>query len=237
MNTHTHITAVILAGGKGTRLRSVVADRPKVLAEIHGRPFLSYLLDQVCQSQISQAVLCTGYLAEMVEDTFGRNFKNLSLKYSVETKVLGTGGALRAALSYVQTEYILVMNGDSFCNISLSKFIKWFFKQECQVGIALKEVADTKRFGSVQFSDNGKLSQFKEKSNSVGPGWINAGIYLLRTNLLKTIPANVEVSLEKDVFPLWLQSGIQGYQSGEQFLDIGTPESYAEASRFFASLK
>jgi NDP-sugar pyrophosphorylase family protein len=107
------VTAVILAGGLGTRLRSVVADRPKVLADVCGRPFITYLLDVLAQSGISDVVLATGHMAEQIEDCLGDSYKGMQLFYSPEKKRLGTGGAVRLALRHVSNELVLVMNGDS----------------------------------------------------------------------------------------------------------------------------
>src|SRR5690349_11866919 len=107
-------TALILAGGLGTRLRSVVADVPKVLAPVHGRPFLACLLDQLADAGLTHAVLCTGYRADLVAAAFGTKYRNLTLDYSEETEPLGTGGALRLAIDRARSQTVLAMNGDSF---------------------------------------------------------------------------------------------------------------------------
>src|SRR5690349_11400865 len=115
MTTTATTTAVILAGGVGSRLRSVVSDRPKVLAPIRNRPFLSYLLDTLEDAGLSEVVLCTGYMASLVEETFGPNYGRMRITYSRELTPLGTGGALRAALASIETHSVLVLNGDSYC--------------------------------------------------------------------------------------------------------------------------
>lgn len=231
----TEVTAVILAGGLGTRLRSVVTDRPKVLAEIHGRPFLAYLLDQVAAAGVTQAVLSTGYLGEQIQATFGPVYRTVRLHYSLETEPLGTAGALGLALPLLQAETVLVMNGDSFCQADLSAFWAWHSAKEAAASLLLTQVPDTSRYGKVETTPDGQVLSFVEKGTSTGPGWISAGIYLLKRDLLATIPPSRAVSIEKEVFPAWVGHGLYGYQSQGQFLDIGTPESYAQAETFFIS--
>lgn len=229
----TKATAVILAGGFGMRLRSVIADRPKVLAEIHGRPFLTYLLDQVAAAGITQVVLSTGHLGEQVRATFGDAYRSLRLAYSQETEPLGTAGALRLALPLLTSETILAMNGDSFCQANLDAFWQWHIAQKAAVSLLLTRVLDTNRYGRVEVAPDGQVLSFIEKGTSAGPGWISAGIYLLKRDLLSTIPPGRAVSIEKESFPAWVGRGLYGYQSQGQFLDIGTPESYAHAETFF----
>ena len=103
------ITAAILAGGQGTRLRPVLADRPKVLAEVMGRPFLSYLLDQLSSAGARKVILCTGYMGDMVQEVYGGTYKSLHLLYSREDEPLDTGGALRLALPLIDSDCVLVM--------------------------------------------------------------------------------------------------------------------------------
>jgi D-glycero-alpha-D-manno-heptose 1-phosphate guanylyltransferase len=226
-------TAIVLAGGVGSRLRPVVSDRPKALAPIRGRPFLAYLLDVLEAAGISQVVLCTGYMAAQVEEAFGPAFGKMRLAYSRETKPLGTGGALRAAVTHVTAESVLVMNGDSFCAFDLPGMAAEHRAREAEATILLTEVPDTRRFGRVRIGDGGRLLAFEEKGAQCGPGWINAGVYLLQRPLLETIPPDRPVSLEGEVFPAWIDRGFYGCTVAGRFLDIGTPESFAEAEAFF----
>lgn len=228
------VTAAILAGGHGTRLHPVVADRPKVLAAVRGRPFLSYLLDQVATGGISEVVVCTGYLGEQVGRVFGHAYGRLRLRYSHESAPLGTAGALRLALPLFTSEAVLVMNGDSYCDADLRAFGAWHCARGAEATILLTEVPDTKRYGRVCVDSDGVVVGFAEKDGESRPGWINAGIYLLRSPLLQTIPAEGMVSLEREMFPAWIGRGLYGYQYEGRFLDIGTPEAYAMAESFFA---
>lgn len=233
----TVCTAAILAGGLGTRLRPVVNDRPKVLAEISSRPFLTYLLEQLVCSGIKSAVLCTGYIGEQVKSAFGDAFGSMRLSYSQESSQLGTAGALRLALSQIQSHSVLVMNGDSFCEVDFGKFWAWRAAKGVEAALMLTQVPDTRRYGRVQVDAGGRVLKFEEKGVTEGSGLINAGIYLLDRSLLLTIPENTNVSLEKEMFPAWIERGLYGYSNTGRFLDIGTPESYALAEKFFEEMK
>ena len=134
-------TAVILAGGLGTRLREVVADRPKVLAEVNGRPFLACLLDRLVDAGILKVVLCTGYMAELVRETCGNSYRGTELLYSREESPLGTGGALRLALPLIDSDPVLVMNGDSFCDADLVLFARQHLSAAAQASLILVQVA------------------------------------------------------------------------------------------------
>ncbi|MEW6387402.1 MAG: nucleotidyltransferase family protein [Thermodesulfobacteriota bacterium] len=227
------VTGVILAGGAGTRLKAVVSDRPKVLAPVGGRPFLAYLLDQLARAGIKEVVLCTGYQAEMIEAALGDRYQSLNLKYSREEKPLGTGGALRLALPHCASDPILAMNGDSFIDADLTAFWSWFAPRDRNAGLLLTKVRDTRRYGSVQVREDGLILGFAEKSAAFGPGWINAGVYILRKHVLSLIPLGKPYSLERELFPALAGKNLYGFPVTGKFIDIGTPESYLEAEKFF----
>lgn len=228
------LTAVILAGGLGTRLRTAVPDRPKPIAEVHGRPFLAYLLDKLAAAGIESVVLSTGHLGKQVRVVFGDFYGNLRLRYSQESSPLGTGGALRLAIPLLDSDFVLVMNGDSYFDADLQPFWRWHWAKSAQASLMLAQVSDAKRFGRVQVDADGQVLRFDEKNGAAGSAWINAGIYLLDRRLLSTIPARGAVSLEREMFPAWIGHGFYGYQAQGRFLDIGTPESFAFADEFFA---
>lgn len=230
-----NITAVILAGGFGTRLRSVVSDRPKVLAEVGGRPFLGYLLDQLVAEDVKSVVLCTGYLGEQVQDRLGTHYRTLALQYSREPQPLGTGGALRLALPMLDTDSVLVMNGDSYCDTRLDAFANWHAGRRPPATILLAETDDTRRYGRVQVDDQGRVLRFSEKTDDMDPGLVNAGIYLLSRTLIGSIAFGRAVSLEREVFPDWIGRGLCGFRGDGRLWDIGIPESYARAEAEFGS--
>jgi NDP-sugar pyrophosphorylase family protein len=235
---------VILAGGLGTRLRAVVSDRPKVLALVGGRPFLARLLEQLQLAHIPLVVLSTGHLGEQVEAEFGDTYRGMRLTYSREPVPLGTGGALRAALPAIASDPVLVLNGDSYCHTDLDGLWRSHAAHAATAhaatahaaaaSIVLTRVPDVSRFGSVTTDATLCVLRFDEKAAVTGEGWINAGIYLVARRMVEDIPVGHEVSLERDVFPRWLGTPFFAYRSDGPFLDIGTPESYAAAERFFA---
>lgn len=219
----------ILAGGLGTRLRSVVGDHPKVLADVNGRPFLALLLRHLASFGFKRIVLCTGYKAEEVEQAFGRTFGELSIVHSRERAPLGTGGALRQALPFLQSERVLVLNGDSFCDVDLEDFCAWHSARSAGASLVLAWVEDKSRFGQVELSESDRIAEFAEKGSAAGGGWINAGVYLIERELIQLLPANMTLSLEREVLPMWIPQGIFGFKTQGRFLDIGTPGSYAQA--------
>ncbi len=237
------ISGAILAGGLGTRLRTVVSDRPKVLAPVRGRPFLAYLLDQFGEAGIARVVLLTGHLAAQIQDEFGDRYQTIRLAYSTESAPLGTGGALRLAFPLMfpddpvggiaPSETVLVMNGDSYCAANLAEFAEFHQQQRAAASLVLTHVPDTSRFGKVSVAEDGCIARFLEKQEAQGAGWVNAGIYLIHRDLVREIPAGRAVSLEREIFPIWTrQRQLLGFRSDARFIDIGTPESYKLAEEF-----
>ena len=228
------LTAVVLAGGFGTRLQSVVSDRPKVLAEVNGRPFLAYLLDQLVCAGVDTAVLCTGYKAEQIEAAFGDEYRGMKLRYSRETEPLGTAGAIRLALPLIESEEVLVLNGDSYCAADFAKHVRAHRAGDYHGSLLLTWVPDASRFGQVLTRDDGRVTDFLEKQPTAEAGWINAGVYVFQRHLLREIAFGRAVSLEREMLPNWIPRGLGTLRSDAEFLDIGTPESYREAAEFFA---
>ena len=232
------VPALILAGGLGTRLEGVVSSIPKVLAPVRGRPFLSYLLHQLQAAGVREVVLCTGYRADQIFETFGTRYEELSLKYSSESRPLGTAGAIRQAVGLVGAERFLVLNGDSYVHQPLEEFHRWHLARESSFpgSLLLAWTENSARFGTIELGPHAAIRSFQEKRGLSHPGWINGGVYLLRRSLLESIPPNRVVSLESDVFPGWVHLGLGGYTTLARFIDIGTPESYAEAGTVMAEI-
>lgn len=228
------ITAAILAGGLGTRLRSAVANRPKVLAEVRGRPFLAYQLDQLADAGLRHVVICTGYRGEMVQQAFGDRYRNVQLEYSHETQPLGTGGALRAALPMVRSQTLLALNGDSLCRADFASFAAAHAARQAAGTLLLVHVADASRYGRVELDQQRHVVQYAEKQPDSAPGWINAGIYLFEREIIESIPQDTAISLERGVLPRWIGHGLCGFECRGDFIDIGTPESYQAADHFVA---
>ena len=228
------LNAVLLVGGQGTRLRSIVADRQKILAEVVGRPFVTYLFDQLAAAGFKRVIQCTGYHAKQVENMLGSFYGSLRLEYSSEEQPLGTAGALRLALPHITSEHVLVMNGDSFCEVKLIDFWQFHQVHHAEATLCLTLLENTSRYGKVDTDKVGHIIRFNEKGTSQGKGWINAGIYLIHTESLAEIPPNRPVSLEREVFPTWIERNFFGFPSYGRFIDIGTSESYAAAEHFFS---
>ena len=229
------LPVVVLVGGLGTRLRSAVPDAPKALAPINGRPFLSYLLTQLAGFGLSEIILSVGYLSDQIISAFGSEFSGVKLKYSRETEPLGTGGAVRLALDGQKIERALVLNGDSFCSFDLPAFVASHESHQASLSMYLIPQSDTSRYGRVATDASGAVVSFAEKAEGLGAGWINAGIYLLNQKVIESIPPSGAVSIERQVFPEWVGRGMYGFKSEEStFIDIGTPESFVAAQKFFS---
>jgi NDP-sugar pyrophosphorylase family protein len=227
------IPVAILAGGLGTRLRPAIGDRAKVVAPVDGRPFLARLLDQVAAAGFREVVLCVGYRADEVEAALGRAHGPLRLRYSREPEPLGTGGALRLALPLLEAPDALVLNGDSFCEVDLGAAWAWHRARRSEATLVAVEVPDASRYGRVEIDAEDRVRRFAEKQPDGAPGWINAGIYLLATCRIASLPAGRLVSLERDVLPGWTDGALFGYRVRGGFIDIGTPGAYSAASLFF----
>lgn len=224
--------AVLLAGGFGTRLRSVVSDLPKPLAPVRGRPFLAYLLDQLAEAGWKQVILCLHYQSEKIIEALGDHHGPLRLDYSIETEPLGTGGAIRLALPKVDATRLLVMNADSFCAAPLAGFAAFHRAHGFPASIVSVQVPDTARYGRLDLANDGHVHAFKEKGAFNGAGFINAGIYILEKELAQEIPTERPVSLETEMFPAWLSQGLMAWKTDSRFIDIGTPESYAQVETY-----
>jgi len=231
------ILAVILTGGLGTRLSPVLPDRPKVLAPVCGRPFLAYLLDQLETAGVRKVILCTGHLGDQIEHEIDPGDRNLSLIYSQESEPLGTAGALRLALPWIDGKLCLVMNGDSYVDADLNEFLAWHQEHQYASSLLLTWVEDAARYGTVDVDDHGAIQAFREKQGQAVPGWINSGIYLLSRRLLESLSLGRAISLERQVFPGCVCLGLGGFCTQTAFIDIGTPESFAKAEAFVAEIR
>lgn len=238
VETVAPVTVAILAGGLGTRLRSVVSDMPKVLAPVLGRPFLYYILNSLVCIAPRRIVILTGYLGNIIEHEIGCEFAGIPVVYSRENTPLGTAGAIRAALGFIETDFLLLLNGDSYCTIDYLQFLDSYQRSNAAMSMALTWTDDTSRFGSVERHAEGRISRFLEKHAVCGTGWINAGVYLLHRLLIQSIPKSRNLSLEHDCIPEWIKkTEVVGFPCPGALLDIGTPESYEAAAAYFRSLK
>lgn len=219
--------AFILAGGLGTRLRSVVKDVPKPMAPVNGKPFLAYLMGYWAQQGLTQFTLSVGYLGEMVQDYFGNAFEGVPVQYVREIEPLGTGGALRRALAAGAFDQhpTLMLNGDTWFEASLSTLEKDFAANKCPITIALREVDTNSRYGGVALAENGLIAAFGDATSRL----INSGCYIFSPTQIeeRLLHSPEKFSLETDILPKLASNGDLGasVQSG-RFIDIGIPEDY-----------
>lgn len=225
--------AIILAGGFGTRLRHVVSDVPKPMAPMNdmGKPFLSVLLKKLAEEGMTHIVLSTGYMSEIIERYFGKDYAGIHIDYSVEKTPLLTGGAVKLALSKCQDDIIFVLNGDTYFDVNLTLMKAFHNEQNADFTVAIKEMHDFNRYGTVEVQDN-RITSFREKRYCRN-GWINGGIYCLKRSLLADFPMT-RFSLEKDFMEKKLtEMKLMAFSSDGYFIDIGIPEDYALAKKQF----
>jgi D-glycero-alpha-D-manno-heptose 1-phosphate guanylyltransferase len=239
---NNRVKAVLLVGGLGTRLRSVVPSAPKPLASVCGRPFLELLIQQLSYQGIRRLVLCTGYRAEDIQSQLGDGSRwDITIEYSKESSPMGTAGAIKLAEPFLQdASDFLVMNGDSFLEIDFRKLIEFHHVSAAIASMAVLRTEDTTRYGTVQVTGEGRVSSFAEKVHGSAAGLVNAGIYVFDRRIFGHLPAG-PASLERDVFPKLLEQGVYAFEQRGVFIDIGTPEDYARAqdvcNRFFESTR
>ncbi len=209
-----------------------------MLAHVGGRPFVSLLLDNLADAGIQQAILLTGYRADQVRQALGDEHRGMALLYSEETSPLGTAGAVRQALPLLQTDTFLLLNGDSICRVDLARLLARHNRHHADVTLTVAHVADASRFGRVEMKAHGRVSRFVEKQDNAGPGWINAGVYVLKKALFQEIPLVEYCSLERELLPVWVNSQKMYAIKGEgEFLDIGTPADYSRAESMLFSVR
>jgi NDP-sugar pyrophosphorylase family protein len=228
--------AFILVGGLGTRLRSLGITQPKPMVDIGGRPFLEYLVLYLAGQEIRDFVFCVGYGAEEILRWFGDGSRwGVRLDYSVETTPLGTGGAFKNAESFAADEN-LVLNGDSFLELELRRFIAFHRRKNALASVAAITVPASQDYGTIQTGRAGRIRAFSEKIPG-GTGLINGGIYLMQREVLGYIPQGQPVSIEKETFPRLLATGrCYAFKTKGYFLDIGTPERLEIARRDLPAL-
>jgi NDP-sugar pyrophosphorylase family protein len=232
------VKAILLVGGMGTRLRSVVPSKPKVLAPIGERSFLEVVVRQLRMQGIRNLVMCTGYLAEHIEGTCGDgHIWDVSIRYSREEEPLGTAGAVKLAQCHLRgAPEFLVLNGDSFLEINFLDLIAFHRSHDGAVAtMAVVRVEDAGRYGAVSVDASDRITSFAEKTDSHTPGLVNGGVYVFSQAVWEHIPGG-SASLERDVLPRLLEQGVYAQRHHGLFIDIGTPTDYARAQQLLRSL-
>lgn len=222
--------AIILAGGKGSRLQSVLSDVPKPMAPIGATPFLSYLMRYLIAQGVQRIILSVGYKYEHIQSFYGSSFEGCDLVYVVEDKPLGTGGAIKTAMSQVIGKAVWVFNGDSFLKMDLRAFEGAMQQNHkaADVAIAIKYMDDCSRYGRVEVDADNKVLAFKEKQAGTA-AYINAGVYHVPMALLSVLPHVERFSFEKEVLEKPDKHSIVGVPTQGFFIDIGIPKDYEKA--------
>jgi D-glycero-alpha-D-manno-heptose 1-phosphate guanylyltransferase len=218
--------AIILAGGLGTRLRSVLSDIPKSLAPIQGKAFLCHLLDHLKNQGITRVGLATGFKHESIQNLIGFQYNSITVDYSPEKTPLGTGGAIKKALAKTQDDLVVILNGDTFFKIDLKSLWDFTLHHACDVALALKQLDNTSRYGTVQLEGN-HVTGFKEKNVLGKSGLINGGVYVVKRDLFTKIQMPKAFSFENDFLVKRVtELNIKGLTFTDYFIDIGVPEDY-----------
>ncbi|OFZ82213.1 MAG: hypothetical protein A2583_04740 [Bdellovibrionales bacterium RIFOXYD1_FULL_53_11] len=228
--------ALILAGGLGTRLRGVVNNVPKPMAAVEGRPFLEHLLDYWIARGVHRFVLSVCHLHQIISGHFGSRYRECEIRYVVEKEPLGTGGAIIESSKSIDSPRFLVLNGDTFFEISTDDLCAFHHENKAGISIALRRLKSNSRFSPVVCNDRGLVTGFLPQGTPCEPCYINAGVYIFEKN---AIQANAvwpapPLSFENDMMPEIIKRGVVfGKAYDNRFLDIGVPEDYHAAAAFF----
>jgi len=221
------MTAIVLAGGIGTRLKSVVNHIPKPMALINGKPFLEYLLRHLQRNKITEIILSVGYKNDIIRSYFGTHFNDIPISYSVEDKPLGTGGAIRLALEKCDPCNVFICNGDTYFDVNLAKLERYHLQTGTDISISLKEMNNADRYGLVEIK-GGLVSSFLEKGCK-DHGFINGGVYIVNKSIFNSFNLPDRFSFERFLEENLNRIKVCGFPSVGNFIDIGIPEDYESA--------
>ncbi|MFD6330509.1 sugar phosphate nucleotidyltransferase [Streptomyces niveus] len=231
--------AILLVGGKGTRLRPLTVHTPKPMIPAAGVPFLAHQLGRARAAGVEHIVLATSYLAEVFEPYFGDGSSlGLRLEYVTEHEPLGTGGAIRNVASRLDSgpdDPVLIFNGDILTGLDIGALVTTHASSGADVSLHLTRVDDPRAFGLVPTDDDGRVTAFLEKPQTpeeIVTDQINAGAYVFRRSVIDSIPTGRPVSVERETFPGLLESGahLQGMVDSTYWLDLGTPQAFVRGS-------
>jgi len=225
------VDVVILCGGMGTRLKAIVDDKPKPMAEIDKRPFIDILIGHISTFGFQRFILCAGYKAESIQEYYKNKKCRVEILIEKEQELLGTGGAVKNVRPLIGSNPFLVLNGDSFLDMDLCKFIEFHLGKKALLSIALINAKDTKSYGSIETNSSDRIVKFCEKEEKSQESMINAGIYLFNREIFSLMPSDKKFSLEYDFFPKIVGREFYGYLAKGFFIDIGTPERYMQAKQ------
>lgn len=238
-NNLDKIDIVILCGGLGTRLRSIISDKPKVLAKIGDTTFLDILLNDISIFGLKNIILCVGYLKDQIKrhfDYYCNYYNGYNIIFSEEEKPLGTGGAIKNAQSLIKSSPFIVMNGDSICNIDFREFLNFHINKKALLSMVLSKSTTPQDYGVTTLDNSSRITSFNEKSVNNNNAIINAGIYLMQKDIFYHMPDRKTFSLEYDLFPKLCNGRCYGFMTDSQIIDIGTSYRYMKAINFFGNI-
>lgn len=217
--------AVILVGGRGTRLQSVVKDVPKPMADVNGKPFLDYLVRYLRCENVDNIILATGYMSDVIETYFS---EETYISCVIEKEALGTAGAVKNAEASIVDDSFIMMNGDTYFMCDYKKAYESHIASGADITMILRHVDNASRYGRVICDDSGRIISFLEKENIEQEGLINGGIYFVNKSVLELIPKDTKYSFETELMPSMLSQGsyINAYIDNGYFIDIGIPDDY-----------
>jgi D-glycero-alpha-D-manno-heptose 1-phosphate guanylyltransferase len=238
MKSSVH-SAVILAGGLGTRLRSVVAEVPKPMAPVNGRPFLEHQMDYWIDQGIARFILSVGYRWEVISAHFGSSYHGASVDYAVETEPQGTGGGLLLALNQLTNAApFLLLNGDTFFEVQLPDLVAFHTQCASEWTFSLFRTSEVGRYLGLDVADDGRLSSMRANNESKKSRLVNGGVYLVNPGVLLRHEWNrsSRLSLEEDIFPVLMRDGTRffGQECRGCFIDIGVPEDYLRSAEILS---
>jgi D-glycero-alpha-D-manno-heptose 1-phosphate guanylyltransferase len=225
------LDAIVLAGGLGTRLASLVSDLPKPMAPVGGRPFLEILLDYWIAQGVRRFVISVGHLAGRIVEHFGSAYRGAAIEFALEARPLGTGGGLLLAQERVRTQHMLVLNGDTYFAADLQAVLRAHLDRDADCTIALHRSFDTRRYLGVSLGPDGSIRSLS--ATPPGQALVNGGCYVMRTSALRAVPwrPGDSMSVESDLLPHAVAHAwrIFGVECPGSFIDIGLPEDYRRA--------
>lgn len=232
------VDIVILCGGLGKRLRPIVYDSPKVLAKMGDTTFLDILINNILSQGSRNITLCVGHLKDHIKRHFyydnnnndDHNNNDYSIKFSEEEEPLGTGGALKNAITSTRSETFIAMNGDSVCKVNFRDLINFHIGKNALLSMVLVRSLTSNDYGTVVLGDSQRVISFNEKTADNKESLINAGIYIMQKNILDRMPKLKAFSLEYDLFPKLCNDRFYGFVTEGEVIDIGTPERYKKAT-------
>jgi D-glycero-alpha-D-manno-heptose 1-phosphate guanylyltransferase len=216
---------LILCGGLGTRLRSVTGETPKVMAQVQGEPFLDFLLRYLIKQGAKRVILCAGYKAEDIAAHYKAKFSGIELHLAVEKEPLGTGGALKNALSFVKNDHVFALNGDCFTPVDYAKLLALHQQKKARATLVGVRIEGNKDFGTLVINEQDEIVAFKEKFVTSDVQYISAGIYCFNRPVFDLMPTG-KFSIEYDFFPKMIGRGFYACKVDAPFIDIGTPERF-----------